>query len=66
MLGIPRATAEKSIDTIIKREGNDITVEKLIKLALRLALDKIFRLLPQKTLNFGKNRKNIVQLLRLI
>lgn len=35
MLGIPRATAEKSIDTILKREGNDITVEQLIKLALR-------------------------------
>jgi holliday junction DNA helicase RuvA len=35
MLGIPRATAEKSIDTILKREGNDITVEQLIKFALR-------------------------------
>jgi holliday junction DNA helicase RuvA len=35
MLGIPRATAEKSIDTILKREGNEITVEQLIKLALR-------------------------------
>jgi Holliday junction DNA helicase RuvA len=35
MLGIPRATAEKSIDLILKREGNDITVEQLIKLALR-------------------------------
>jgi holliday junction DNA helicase RuvA len=35
MLGIPRATAEKSIDTILKREGNDLTVEQLIKLALR-------------------------------
>ncbi len=35
MLGIPRATAEKSIDTILKREGNEITVEQLIKFALR-------------------------------
>jgi Holliday junction DNA helicase RuvA len=35
MLGIARATAEKSIDVILKREGNDITVEQLIKLALR-------------------------------
>lgn len=34
-LGIPKATAEKSLDTIIKREGADITVENLIKLALR-------------------------------
>ncbi|CAH0995258.1 Holliday junction ATP-dependent DNA helicase RuvA [Emticicia aquatica] len=35
MLGIPRAAAEKSIDAILKREGNDISVEQLIKLALR-------------------------------
>jgi len=34
-LGIPKATAEKSIDAIIKREGQDLTVEQLIKLALR-------------------------------
>lgn len=34
-LGIPRAAAEKSIDTILKREGNEITLEQLIKLALR-------------------------------
>jgi Holliday junction DNA helicase RuvA len=34
-LGIPKATAEKSIDTIIKREGQQLTVEQLIKLALR-------------------------------
>ncbi|WP_337040940.1 Holliday junction branch migration protein RuvA [Emticicia sp. 17c] len=34
-LGIQRAAAEKSIDTILKREGNDITLEQLIKLALR-------------------------------
>jgi Holliday junction DNA helicase RuvA len=34
-LGIPKATAEKSLDTIIKREGGDLKVEDLIKLALR-------------------------------
>ena len=34
-LGIPKATAEKSIDIIIKREDSAITVEQLIKLALR-------------------------------
>ena len=34
-LGIPKATAEKSVDVIIKREGLDLTVEQLIKLALR-------------------------------
>ena len=34
-LGIPKATAEKSIDANIKREGQDLTVEQLIKLALR-------------------------------
>jgi holliday junction DNA helicase RuvA len=34
-LGIPKATAEKSVDVIIKREGYEITVEQLIKLALR-------------------------------
>lgn len=34
-LGIPRAAAEKSIDVILKREGNEITIEQLIKLALR-------------------------------
>ncbi len=34
-LGIPKATAEKSIDSIIKKEGNAISVEHLIKLALR-------------------------------
>lgn len=35
MLGIPKPAAEKSIDTILKREGDTITVEQLIKLALR-------------------------------
>jgi Holliday junction DNA helicase RuvA len=34
-LGIPKATAEKSIEAIIKREGQQLTVEQLIKLALR-------------------------------
>ncbi|WP_031528636.1 Holliday junction branch migration protein RuvA [Dyadobacter crusticola] len=34
-LGIPKATAEKSVDAIIKREGSELTVENLIKLALR-------------------------------
>jgi holliday junction DNA helicase RuvA len=34
-LGIPKATAEKSLDTIIKREGSELTVEQLIRLALR-------------------------------
>jgi len=35
MLGIPRATAEKSVDAIIRREGNNLSVEQLIKLSLR-------------------------------
>ncbi|MEZ4902256.1 MAG: Holliday junction branch migration protein RuvA [Spirosomataceae bacterium] len=35
MLGIPKPTAEKSVDVILKREGDQITVEQLIKLALR-------------------------------
>lgn len=34
-LGIPKPTAEKSIDVIIKREGQGLSVEQLIKLALR-------------------------------
>lgn len=34
-LGIPKATAEKSIDTILKKTTQDVTVEELIKLALR-------------------------------
>ena len=33
-LGIPKLAAEKNIDTILKREG-DISVEQLIRLALR-------------------------------
>lgn len=35
VLGIQKAQAEKSIDTILKREGDKITLEQLIKLALR-------------------------------
>jgi holliday junction DNA helicase RuvA len=34
-LGIPKPAAEKNIDAILKREGDKITVEQLIKLALR-------------------------------
>ncbi|GAB2767105.1 Holliday junction branch migration protein RuvA [Rhabdobacter roseus] len=34
-LGIPKPAAEKSIETILKREGNEISLEQLIKLALR-------------------------------
>ena len=34
-LGLPKASAEKSLDTILKREGDGLTVEELIKLALR-------------------------------
>ena len=34
-LGIPKATAEKGLDAIIKREGQGMSVEQLIKLALR-------------------------------
>lgn len=34
-LGIPKPAAEKSLDAIIKREGDQLSVEQLIKLALR-------------------------------
>jgi len=34
-LGIPRATAEKSVDNILKRAPTDITLEEVIKLSLR-------------------------------
>ena len=34
-LGIPKNTAEKSISTILKSSSNDITLEHLIKLALK-------------------------------
>ena len=36
-LGISKAVAEKNIDTIIKRNGNSITLEELIKQALKTA-----------------------------
>lgn len=34
-LGIPKAAAEKSLDTILKREGDELNVEQLIRLALK-------------------------------
>jgi Holliday junction DNA helicase RuvA len=34
-LGIPKNVAEKSLEAILKKEGEDVTVEQLIKLALR-------------------------------
>lgn len=34
-LGIAKPVAEKSVDLILRKEGNDISVEQLIKLALR-------------------------------
>lgn len=34
-LGIPKATAEKSLDSILKKEGHELGIEQLIKLALR-------------------------------
>lgn len=34
-LGIPKQVAEKSIDAILKSNGNNITLEELIKLALK-------------------------------
>jgi holliday junction DNA helicase RuvA len=34
-LGIPKPLAEKNLDAIIKREGNQLTVEQLIKMALK-------------------------------
>lgn len=34
-LGIQKTTAEKSVDTILKRTGGDVTLEELIKLSLR-------------------------------
>lgn len=36
-LGIPRNAAEKSVDSIIKREGDQVSLEQLIKLALKSA-----------------------------
>jgi holliday junction DNA helicase RuvA len=37
MLGIAKPTAEKSLETILKKTSGDITLEELIKLALRTA-----------------------------
>jgi Holliday junction DNA helicase RuvA len=34
-LGIPRNVAEKSIESVLKREGNQVTLEQLIKMALK-------------------------------
>lgn len=34
-LGFARSVAEKTLDSIIKREGSDLSVEDLIKLALK-------------------------------
>ena len=36
-LGIPRMAAEKSVDSILKKEGDKISLEQLIKLALKSA-----------------------------
>ncbi|MFT5915928.1 MAG: Holliday junction DNA helicase RuvA [Flammeovirgaceae bacterium] len=34
-LGIPKATADRNIRTIIKKNGHDLSVEQIIKMALR-------------------------------
>lgn len=34
-LGLPKAAAEKSVDTILKKSGNTITLEDLVKQALK-------------------------------
>lgn len=36
-LGLPKAAAEKSVDTILKKSGNTITLEDLVKQALKSA-----------------------------
>lgn len=36
-LGLPKAVAEKSVDTVLKRSGNTITLEDLVKQALKNA-----------------------------
>ncbi len=36
-LGLPKAMAEKSIDTVLKKSGNTITLEDLVKQALKNA-----------------------------
>jgi Holliday junction DNA helicase RuvA len=34
-LGLPKAAAEKSVDTVLKKAGNNITLEDLVKQALK-------------------------------
>jgi Holliday junction DNA helicase RuvA len=34
-LGLPKAVAEKSVDTVLKKSGNTITLEDLVKQALK-------------------------------
>ncbi len=36
-LGLPKATAEKSVDTVLRKSGNTITLEDLVKQALKNA-----------------------------
>ena len=36
-LGLPRAAAEKSVDTVLRKSGNTITLEDLVKQALKNA-----------------------------
>jgi holliday junction DNA helicase RuvA len=36
-LGLPKAVAEKSVDTVLKKSGNTITLEDLVKQALKNA-----------------------------
>jgi holliday junction DNA helicase RuvA len=35
-LGLPKAAAEKSVDTVLKKSGNNITLEDLVKQALKI------------------------------
>jgi Holliday junction DNA helicase RuvA len=37
VLGLPKATAEKSVDAVLKKSGNTITLENLVKQALKNA-----------------------------
>jgi holliday junction DNA helicase RuvA len=37
MLGLPKAAAEKSVDNVLKKSGNTITLEDLVKQALKNA-----------------------------
>ena len=36
-LGLPKAVAEKSVDAVLKKSGNTITLEDLVKQALKNA-----------------------------